>query len=143
VKDAWALHDPDARKMLRWAARLHEIGKSIAYSGHHKHGAYVLRHSDMPGFSNQDQVFLSALVGAHRRRFRSEFFERLARAEAARHLCALLRLAVLLNRNRDRREVPRLECTASKRRLALQFPPEWLGSRPLLFADLEREREQL
>jgi exopolyphosphatase/guanosine-5'-triphosphate,3'-diphosphate pyrophosphatase len=143
VKSAWGLEEPEFRKVLRWAARLHEIGKTVAYSGHHKHGAYLLKNSDMPGFSNQDQAILSALVGVHRRRMREEFFERLSRAEQAKHLCVVLRLAVLLNRNRDRREVPRLEATASRRRLDLRFPPEWLESRPLLLADLERERAHL
>lgn len=143
VKDAWALGDAESRKVLRWAARLHEIGKSIAYSGHHKHGAYLLKFSDMPGFSTQDQLYLSALVGAHRRKLRDEYFERVSKPEQAKHLCVVLRLAVLLNRNRDRREVPRMTCSASRRRLEVQFPEGWLDSRPLLVADLSRETECL
>lgn len=143
AKKGWAFNSPDAKKMLRWAARLHEIGKSVAYSGHHKHGAYLVKNSDMPGFSNQDQAFLAALVGAHRRRFRNEYFERLPRQESAQQLCVLLRLAVLLNRNRDRREVPKIELTAAKRKLSLQFPQDWLETRPLLLADLVREQAAL
>ncbi|MCA9645061.1 MAG: hypothetical protein KC492_30435, partial [Myxococcales bacterium] len=140
VCGGWKLEAPELKKMLRWAARMHEIGKSIAYSGHHKHGAYLLRHADMPGFSRQDQVFLAALVGTHRRRFRTEFFEQVPRAEDAKRLCVLLRLAVLLNRARDRREVPRVTCTVTPTRLSVRFPDAWLASRPLLAADLERER---
>ncbi|MGO9599940.1 MAG: exopolyphosphatase, partial [Isosphaeraceae bacterium] len=34
--------------LLSWAARLHEIGLSVAYSGYHKHSAYILTHADMP-----------------------------------------------------------------------------------------------
>ncbi|MEZ4256122.1 MAG: exopolyphosphatase [Polyangiales bacterium] len=139
VRKGWDLDDGEAKKMLRWAARVHEIGKAVAYSGHHKHGAYLLKNSDMPGFSNQDQSFLAALVGAHRRKFRTEFFERIPRSELAKRLCTLLRVAVLLNRNRDRREVPRTECSASKRQIRLAFPEGWLEARPLLAADLERE----
>src|SRR5690606_4512448 len=50
----WSLGDDD-RLMLGWAARLHEIGLTIAHSQHHVHGAYILAHSDIPGFSVQEQ----------------------------------------------------------------------------------------
>ena len=36
---------------LDWAARLHEIGMSIAQGAYHKHSAYILANADMPGFS--------------------------------------------------------------------------------------------
>lgn len=40
---------PDAadqmRRELRWAAALHEIGMMVAPQGHHRHGAYLLRHA--------------------------------------------------------------------------------------------------
>lgn len=55
-----------ARHRLVWAARLHEVGISIAHSGFHKHGAYILENADMPGFSRKDQVNLAALVRASR-----------------------------------------------------------------------------
>ena len=52
--------------LLSWAARLHEVGISIAHAGYHKHSAYILAHADMPGFSKHDQARLSLLVRAHR-----------------------------------------------------------------------------
>jgi exopolyphosphatase/guanosine-5'-triphosphate,3'-diphosphate pyrophosphatase len=52
---------------LAWAARLHEIGISVAYSGYHKHSAYIINHAEMPGFSNDEQLAVSLLVLAHRR----------------------------------------------------------------------------
>lgn len=55
-----------AHHRLAWAARLHEIGISIAHSGFHKHGAYILENADMPGFSRMDQVNLATLVRASR-----------------------------------------------------------------------------
>jgi exopolyphosphatase/guanosine-5'-triphosphate,3'-diphosphate pyrophosphatase len=62
------VHEPmeGARHRLAWAARLHEVGISIAHSGLHKHGAYILENADMPGFSRRDQVNLAALVRASR-----------------------------------------------------------------------------
>ncbi len=56
---------PDAQFMV-WAARLHEIGISVAHSSYHKHSAYILANADMPGFSRRDQARLSRLVLSHR-----------------------------------------------------------------------------
>lgn len=65
---AGSVHEPmdAARHRLAWAARLHEVGISIAHSGFHKHGAYILENADMPGFSRKDQVNLAVLVRASR-----------------------------------------------------------------------------
>ena len=39
-----------ARRLLIWAARLHEVGITIAHAGYHIHSAYILGNADMPGF---------------------------------------------------------------------------------------------
>src|SRR5690606_11350341 len=51
------------RQLLAWAAELAEIGRSVSLEDFHKHSAYILAHSDMPGFSQreQDQLALLAL----------------------------------------------------------------------------------
>src|SRR5688572_14352651 len=54
------------RHFLAWAAKLHEIGISIAQGAYHKHSAYILAFADMPGFSSQAQGWLSNLVLAQR-----------------------------------------------------------------------------
>ena len=40
--------EPD-RLLLDWAARLAEIGLSVAHAQYHKHSAYILSNADMPG----------------------------------------------------------------------------------------------
>ena len=45
---------------------LHEAGIFLSYSGYHKHGAYLLTHMEMPGFSRQEQRCIAALVLGHR-----------------------------------------------------------------------------
>ena len=57
--------DPD-RALLGWAARLAEVGLSIAHAQYHKHSAYVLSNADMPGFSRVEQQRLARIVLAHR-----------------------------------------------------------------------------
>ena len=58
--------DDADRAMLEWAARLAEIGLSIAQASYHKHSAYVLSNADMPGFSRMEQARLARIVLAHR-----------------------------------------------------------------------------
>lgn len=58
--------------LLRRAAYLHEIGLAISHGGYHRHGAYLLQHSDIPGFSQIDQNHLSHLVAHHRRKLRND-----------------------------------------------------------------------
>src|SRR4051812_41042843 len=41
VEENWPLGDPACEQILRWAARLHEIGLDVAHSGYHRHGAYL------------------------------------------------------------------------------------------------------
>ena len=77
LKDAageWDIPRKLGRQFLSWAARLHEIGLSLAHSGHHKHGAYIVENSDMPGFSRPDQSMLAALIEGHRRKLSIERF---------------------------------------------------------------------
>ncbi len=144
VAKAWAL-DADDRQMLVRAARLHEVGLAIAHSSYHVHGAYVLAHSDIAGFSQQEQRFVAVLVRTHRRNVPKSAFEMIPdRLLAhARRSAALLRLAVLLHRARDGEISPALQLQVDGDRLTLSFDPGWLQARSLLRADLEGEIEDM
>lgn len=141
VADAWALQDEGAAQMLAWAARLHEIGLVIAHSQYHKHGAYLLANSDLPGFSRRDQALLAVLVRGHRRKLRLSEFEAVPEwlRQSALRLCVLLRLAVLLHRSRSQLQLPPVTLTVTKSGLHLHFPAGWLDDHPLTRADLELE----
>lgn len=144
VAKAWELEDAGQVQILSWAARLHEIGQSISYSGHHKHGSYLALNADMPGFSRADQETLAAMILNQRRRPRVEAFETLAEPRASRRLCVVLRLAVLLNRSRGARSMhtPHVDST-SEGGLELVFEEGWLEQHPLTRADLEQEAARL
>jgi exopolyphosphatase / guanosine-5'-triphosphate,3'-diphosphate pyrophosphatase len=141
VEKAWELEGEEERRLLVWAARLHEIGVTLSYTGYHKHGAYLVAHSDMRGFSRPDQQRLAALIRNHRRRITDEHQEDLPGAlrTATRRLTLLLRLAVRLNRARTGRAATQPRLTAKDRGLALAFPHGWLDARPMTRADLEEE----
>jgi exopolyphosphatase/guanosine-5'-triphosphate,3'-diphosphate pyrophosphatase len=144
VAKAWHF-DADDRLRLSWAARLHELGLTIAHSQYHVHGAYILENSDIAGFSQQEQRFLATLVRTHRRKIPKGAFDALPDRllPGARHCAALLRLAVLFHRSHEPDELPPLRLHAEGEQLTLTLPEAWLVARPLLRTDLETEKQEL
>jgi len=145
VEAPWELGGLMPRRLLGWAARLHEIGLDIAHARHQFHAAYLLQNADMGGFSTGEQRLLAALVGNHRRRVRSQYLHGLPTgwASRARRLLVLLRLAVLLNRGRADGILPAIRLRAKGDQLKLMFPDGWLDQHPLTLADLEQEAAYL
>lgn len=144
VEQPWQFDDDD-RLMLRRAARLHELGLAIAHSQYHVHGAYIIEHSDIAGFSRQQQQFLAALVRTHRRSIPKSAFDALPDRllATAKRCAALLRLAVLLHRAHEPNPIPLLRASAEPTRLTLTLSRRWLDTRPLLRADLEGEPAEM
>lgn len=126
---------------MSWAARLHELGLTIAHNQYHKHGAYLLQNADLPGFSRPEQQSLAALLRAHRRKFMPELFQQVPMEDRASiiRLAILLRLAVLLSRSRDKNDIPIRRIDAGKRSLKVEFESGTLDKHPLTRADLENE----
>ncbi len=145
VAARWDLQRDSDRKLLSWAAALHELGLDIAHAHHHHHGAYVLENADMPGFARDEQRVLAALVRSHRRKLDGEQFAALPADWQVRalRLTALLRLAVLFNRSRVTTPLPLLDLAVDPRGLRLALPARWLRDNPLTYADLEREKSYL
>ena len=134
----------DDSDLLRRAAYLHEIGLAISHSGYHRHGAYLLQHSDIPGFSQIDQNYLSHLVAHHRRKLRSEAKTDVQKVGGIKlvHLSLLLRLAILLNHSRSDEMLPAIELTIENEQ---QWQLSVSGDSkqwPLLVADLHDEQVQ-
>lgn len=144
VAASWGLAE-EHEQLLAWAARLHEVGLQVSHSKYHRHGAYILMHADLPGFSCSDQAMLSALVRNHRRKFQIEAFDVLSPRcrEVAIHLCMLLRIAVLLHRGRTSEQVPDIGMEVGRGRIDLAFPKGWLARHPLTRADLMVEKKHL
>lgn len=145
MASSWGLDVAECRHYLSWAARLHEIGLEVAHTGYHKHSAYIVEHADMPGFSRGEQLVLSAIIHAHRRKFLREHFARVPRdkTDLAIRLGFLFRLAACLNRSRSTRPLPSFMLEARKNAVTLSFPDEWLDEHPLTRADLEDDAQFL
>ena len=145
VAVAWGIDDERFRMLLSWAARLHEIGMSIAHAGYQKHSAYLILNSDLPGFTLHEQKFIATLVRYHRRKLPKDAFNDLPKSltAAALQLCILLRIAVKLQRSRLHTTLPDFKANASVDRLTLKFPADWLAEHALTITDLARETDFL
>jgi len=134
------------RRLLGWAAQLHEIGLMIAHSQHHMHAGYVLENMDLPGFSRQEQGALALLVRLHRRKFNPVLIQDsiYLRSDALSLIARLLRIAVLINRGRTQFDPPKLSITVNNiLDMELEIDTDWLQNHPLTAADLEQETNQL
>jgi exopolyphosphatase/guanosine-5'-triphosphate,3'-diphosphate pyrophosphatase len=124
--------------LLDWAAKLHEIGISVAYSGYHKHSAYILEKADMPGFSRDEQAELARLVLAHRRSLKKIQSQLEDNGVDWRGVLAL-RLTVLFYRGRTDVALPSIQAKAQGTRFRLAVDPAWLEVNPLTAAALRDE----
>ncbi|HET9578445.1 MAG TPA: exopolyphosphatase [Usitatibacter sp.] len=129
------------RHFLDWAGRLHEVGISIAQGAYHKHSAYILANADMPGFSRQEQAWLSNLVLAQR----GKLLKMRAAFEADARLATLafcLRLAVIVYRSRRTAKLPPLRVARRGKTFQLEVDAAWLADQTLIAHALEGERAQ-
>jgi exopolyphosphatase/guanosine-5'-triphosphate,3'-diphosphate pyrophosphatase len=144
VASAWDLDDEMWRDLLNWAAKVHEIGLDIAHYHYHKHGAYLIEHSDLAGFSREDQHMLALLVRGHRRNIpKDKFAEFGEHGDKLIRLCVLLRFAILFHHIRGTQEMPQVALHASGNQLDVVFPDEWLEDNQLTQADFEQEAQWL
>ncbi len=94
----------EERELLAYAATLHDIGLSVNYYDHHKHGEYLILNSTMQGFTHREIVLMAALVRYHRKGEVSLEAHRdivaLGDLERVARLAALLRLAEYLERRK-------------------------------------------
>jgi exopolyphosphatase/guanosine-5'-triphosphate,3'-diphosphate pyrophosphatase len=105
---------PETGRLLEAAAYLHDVGHYISDTAHHKHSAYLVSNSDLPGYTDQERMIIALLCRYHRKSM-----------PAARHdpyrtlppdikrllnlLTPLLRLAVGLD-STSQQKISSLEC---------------------------------
>ena len=131
----------DCRKLLQWAAMLHETGRMISPSGYHKHSQYILMNSDLPGFSRYDQTQMSTLVLGQRGNLKK--VESALADPAFVHMLVALRLAVIFAHARRTLRLPEIrleqDTHAKKPSFRLWVEPQWLSRHPLTGYLLEQE----
>lgn len=136
----------ELRAILSWAALLHEVGIGINHKNAHRHSAYIISNTDLPGFDFEQQNLLAILMRNHLKNFRKSDLSGSNRFQQrdVLTLVRLFRLAVLLNRSRQASVTPEiLSLSIDKSEWTLQFEPEFLQQNPLIFDELVEEQKQL
>jgi exopolyphosphatase/guanosine-5'-triphosphate,3'-diphosphate pyrophosphatase len=137
------------RELLAVAAELHELGLAVAARAHHRHGAYLLKHADLRGFSTAERDHLALLVRGHRRGLPALSFSGGAARERRQlvRVVALLRIAAILERSHADGDSPRVQLVASAGpegdRLAIRLPVGWAETHPLSMREFAWEPQQL
>jgi exopolyphosphatase/guanosine-5'-triphosphate,3'-diphosphate pyrophosphatase len=112
------------RTLLSAAAILHDVGFHISHESHHKHSFYLIKHSELTGFSEPEKQIIASVARYHRGNFpRDKHPEFMALSEKDRDsvwkLGAILRLADALDRSYESR-VKDIRLTRSKHNVRLE-----------------------
>lgn len=93
------------RELLEASALLHDSGYIISHDQHHKHSYYLITHSDMPGFTNDEAELIGNIARYHRKSHPKKKHENFAslnykKQEIVKVLSGILRLAEGIDRRR-------------------------------------------
>lgn len=129
------------RKLLQWAAMLHETGRLISPSGYHRHSQYILMNSDLPGFSKHDQATMGTIVLAQRGNLRK--VEAALTDPTLVRMILALRLAVIFAHARRTVHLPQFKLAETHEGgqtvFTLTVDPQWMQRHPLTGFLLEQE----
>lgn len=94
----------ESRELLEYAALLHEIGMHVSDRGYHKHSYYLVRHSNLRGFTEEQVIIVANVVRYHRKATPAEEHQNVGELTPQQlgdveKLAAILRIAVALDRS--------------------------------------------
>lgn len=140
ASDEWRLNRQDWQ-LLQWATQLHEVGLNIAFSGYHRHSAYIVKNADLAGFSRSQQAELAFLIFGHRGRIKPEKLFKEFPYIQHRHiqLLSLFRLATRFHRRRNPSAELLIPVQVDQEQIQLLLPLDFLEKNPLTHADLSIE----
>ncbi|HEU4391762.1 MAG TPA: HD domain-containing protein, partial [Blastocatellia bacterium] len=118
-------------KLLEYAAVLHDIGYHVAQNNHHRHSVYLIKNSEMPGFTATETAVIAAVARYHRgsmparkgnSRERREHEDYLALdrrwRRVVKQLAGILRIADALDRS-HRGAVTDVRCKLGSKRVSI------------------------
>jgi exopolyphosphatase/guanosine-5'-triphosphate,3'-diphosphate pyrophosphatase len=113
------------RTLLSAAALLHDVGYHIAHESHHKHALYLIKNSELTGFSEAERDVIANAARYHRGPAPKErHLDYAALNEADQEtvfaLAAILRIADSLDRSHDNR-VSDVRCTRDGQLVHIQL----------------------
>lgn len=125
----WQLDD-FSQQILYFTCQLHEIGLNINYHDATWHGAWLIDHMELPGFTPSQKKLLAALILNQTNALHLPPLHKqhsLPALQASR-LCRLLRLAVLFAGRRRDDVLPAIRLTVDQEKLRINLPASWLAT---------------
>lgn len=142
VAETWQL-DERCFTLLRCASMIHEIGLSIDIKRAPHHAAYLVRHTDLPGFTPAQQKLIATLLQNQSNHIDlTQLNEQNSLPlRIAQRLCRLMRLAIIFASRRRDDALPAVELRAMDETLHVLLPHDWLNQHPLRAEYLEQESQ--
>lgn len=134
--------DLDTESIVATAAALHEIGLHIGYKNHNEHGAYILTHTDLTGFTQLQRTFIRDLVGMHRQEIDLEVLNSYEddMRQMLENGLRVLRIAIILCTRRKDEHIPQPDLIIdSEGCWSLKFAKGILSAHPIVQAELIQE----
>lgn len=128
----------EQRRLLIWAAQCHEIGSIISHALSHIHGAYILDHTELMGFSQSELHHLSLLVLGQRGKIKKLDLTMVDDSLILSLAC--LRLAIILCHSRNKPDMNGVKnLQYSGDRMQLTVLDDWMAAHPQSAYLLEEE----
>lgn len=133
--------DYDTHGVVGAAAALHELGLHIGYKQYHEHGAYILNHVEITGFTSLQRMMIRDLVSMHRQPIELSAIEKYSDDLQVMLKCSLriLRIAIILVGRRKSTAIPRVKLALDKDDWTLLVPENIKTKHPLIHTELVHE----
>ncbi len=140
VEKEWHL-DSRCRELLQNTCLIHEIGLSVDFKRAPQHAAYLIRNLDLPGFTPAQKLLLSALLQNQSDTLDLSLLnhQNALPVDMAKHLCRILRLAIIFSSRRRDDTLPAVRLRANGEELYVLLPKGWLQQHPYRAEALEQE----
>ncbi|HEX5708203.1 MAG TPA: Ppx/GppA phosphatase family protein [Pyrinomonadaceae bacterium] len=131
------------RTLLAAAALLHDAGYHIAHDAHHKHALYLIKHSELTGFSEAERAVVANIARYHRGAPPKERHADFAALndtdrETVARLASILRVADAFDRSHDGR-VQDIECRRDDGALRVELVSRHDCEREIAAAEQKRD----
>lgn len=123
-------------KLLKWSAQCSRIGLAINHSQFQSHSAYLIRNSELSGFSIRERKILAAIVANQRRKINLAPFDLIDLTIKEKYqlvqIIFLLRLASIIGRNGKPNRSNHLNIEFKSNTILLNVEEKWLSKHPLI-----------
>lgn len=123
-------------KILKWATKLLEIGKSINLKDYEKHSSYIISNSELHGFSKIEQIRLATLIAAHRGSLNNLKFNK---KYIDWEILFILRVSYIFCKNRELLDLKFISIEKAKQKTTLLIDKKWSLINPYISSRLEKE----